>query len=244
MRGLRWLRSIVLLGLVTAFSAPSPANATRTCPYWVSVSRENVPGEQTARICDLNRVAAWLGAVPDATLIPAPQDALNDGFTVTVVMLPRRQHTRIEPPPPGIGKVILTERVYPVAGSGPVAFVSSRSVLLHHPGPFPKWVVYPGWRGLDATEPVPPLLSRLGMLRPTVRAATPTVRAATPTVSPAPTPPAQTGPRGPDLVTLLFLVAILASVGVFVRRSVGRTHPRAEGDGSDTFGTEDDLHDP
>lgn len=233
MRGLRWLRSIVLLGLVTAFSAPSPANATRTCPYWVSVSRENFPGEQTARICDLNSIAEWLGAVPDATLTQAPEGALNDGFTVTVVTLPRRRPTRIEPPPPGIGKVILTEKVYPVAGSGPVAFVSSRSVLLHHPGPFPKWVVYPGWRGLDATEPVPPVLARLGMLRPTFMAATPTVGA-------APTPSARSGPRGPDLVTLLFLVAILAGVGAFARRSIGRTHTDVDEDRSETFGMEDD----
>jgi hypothetical protein len=236
MRRLREKSTVVLLGLLIAFSAPSPANATRTCPYWVSVSRENVPGEQTARICDLNRIAEWLGAVPDVTLTQAPQGALNDGFTVTLVTVAGLQHTGIELPAPGIGKVLLTERVYPIAGSGPVAFVSSRSVLFHRPGPFPKWVVSPGWRGLDATEPVPPVLARLGMLRPTLRAATPTLSA-------APTPSAPSGSRGPDLVTLLFLVAILASIGGFVRRSVGRTHPRAEGDRSETFGM-DDLHDP
>ena len=233
MRGLRWLGSIVLLGLVTAFSAPSPANATRTCPYWVSVSRENVPGERTARICDLNRIAEWLGAVPDVTLTQAPQGALNDGFTVTLVTVAGQQYTGIELPAPGIGKVLLTEKVYPIAGSGPVAFVSSRSVLFHRPGPFPKWVVYPGWRGLDATEPVPPVLARLGMLRPTFVAATPTVGA-------APTPSARPGPRGPDLVTLLFLVAILASIGAFARRSIGRTHTDVDEDRSETFGMEDD----
>ena len=224
--------SVILIGLVTAFSAPSPANATRTCPYWVSVSRENFPGQQTARICDLNSIAEWLGAVPDATLTQAPQGPLNDGFTVTVVTVPTERLTDL-PPGPGIGKVILTEKVYPVAGSGPVAFVSSRSVLLHHPGPFPKWVAYPGWRRLDATEPVPPVLARLGMLRPTFMAATPTVGT-------APTPSARPGPRGPDLVTLLFLVAILAGVGAFARRSIGQTHADVDEDRSETFGMEDD----
>src|SRR5512132_4100361 len=124
MRGLRWMRSIVLLGLVTAFSAPAPANATRTCPYWVSVSRENFPGEQTARICDLNGIAEWLEAVPDATLTQAPQGALNDGFTVTVVTVAGRQHTGTQPPAPGIGRVLLPEQVYPLTGSTPLPYMN------------------------------------------------------------------------------------------------------------------------
>jgi hypothetical protein len=71
------------------------------------------------------------------------------------------------------------------------------------------------------------------MLRPTFMAATPTVGA-------APTPSARSGPRGPDLVTLLFLVAILAGVGAFARRSIGRTHTDVDEDRSETFGMEDD----
>ena len=226
---------VLQVGLVIASAAPLPASATRACPYWVSVSRENFPGEQTARICDLNRIADWLGAVPDATLsAEPPQDDLKDGFTVTLVTVAGRQDLETEPPAPGIGKVLLTERVYPVAASGPVAFVASRSVLLHHPGPFPKWVVRPGWRALDATEPVPPILRRLGMLRPTFTPVPPV--SATPSASPG------SGSRGPDLVSLLFIVAIVAGIGVFARRSQVRTHPRVEEDPSETLAMDDELH--
>jgi hypothetical protein len=225
--------STTLLALLTVVAAPSPANATRPCPYWVSLSRENFPGERAARICDLNRIAEWLGAVPDAARsTQRPQGALNDGFTVTIVTVAGQPRAGTQESAPGIGKVLLTEKVYPVAGSGPVAFVPSRSVLFHHPGPFPKWVVYPGWRRLDATEPIPPVLTRLGMME---------LIAATPTVSAAPTPPARSGSRGPDLVTLLFLVAILASVGAFARRSIGRTDARVGEDRSETLSMEDDL---
>jgi hypothetical protein len=210
----------IIFASATAFSTAQPAEANRACPYWVSVSRENFPGEQTARLCDLNRLAEWLKAVPDASLLTqTPQGTLNDGFTVTVVTVPGWKHIEALPPGPGIGRVLLTERVYPVAESGPVAFVPSRSVMLRHPGPFPTWVVDAGWRALDATKRVPPVLAELGMLQPM---ASPT----TPTLAPTTAAPTTGSSRpGPDLVTLLFLLAVLVSVGAAIRRSMRRISP-------------------
>ena len=146
-------------------------------------------------------------------LAPAPETALNDGFTVTIGSM--RGQTEALPPLPGIGRVLLTERVYPLAASGPVAFIPSTSII--RTGPHHRVVVPEGWRSLDAIAPVPSVLAGLGMLQPAPGRSTPTV-------PPTATEPATGSSRpGPDLVTVLFLLAILAFIGVVVRRNIGRT---------------------
>src|SRR5919197_3929856 len=99
MRSLAASCSIAMVGSLIAFATPSPARANPPCSYWVFVSRENFPGERSARVCDVNRIAEWLAAVPDATVSnQRPDGALNDGFTVTVVAVSGDQ--RIEGPTP------------------------------------------------------------------------------------------------------------------------------------------------
>jgi hypothetical protein len=217
---------IVTLSSVVAASTASRAQAN-ACPYRISVSREGLPGEQTARVCDVDRIADWLGAVPDATAsTQAPKGALHASFTVTVVAASGSSRNGASPNPPQ-GRVLLKERVYPRAESGPVAFVPSRSVFQHHPGPFPKWVVSVGWRALDASKGVPPVLARLGMPQPTSDGTTPTL-------IPTPTAPTSAAnPPRPDLVTLFFVAAVLVLVGAVVRRTKARTHPHPQGDHSE-----------
>src|SRR5262249_17187813 len=153
-----------------ALAAPSHARGNPPCPYRVIVSREDLSGEQSARVCDLNRIAEWLAAVPDATVsTQPPHGSFRNGYTGTIAAAPKHGQESHS----GRRRVLLIERVHPVAEAGPVAFVPSRTVLLRHPGPFPKWIVNPGWRALDASMRLPPVLRRLGMLRPTASVATP-----------------------------------------------------------------------
>jgi hypothetical protein len=222
---------IITFTLAVAFSTPGTrAEAGHGCPYSIFVSRENIPGDQGARLCDVAEVVDWLRAVPGAEVsAQAPPGALNDGFTVTV-FLTRGFLYEPEPlpiPPPH-GQ-LLTERVYPVAESGPVAFVPSRSIF-HGPGQYPRWVVEAGWRSIDASQPVPRVLTRLGMLPPRAVPTTPTL---TPTTA---APPIGSSRPGPDLVTLVFLLAILVSIGAVVRRNSARANQQvrdSQGDQSE-----------
>jgi hypothetical protein len=205
-----------------ASSTVLPAEAGQPCRYWIVVSRQGFPGEGSARVCDVAEVVDWLRVVPEAgASAQVPQGALYDSFTVTVFFEPTFRWEPVPVPPPNT-ELLLTERVYPVAESGPVAFVPSRSIF-HGTGRYPRWVVRAGWRSLDASKRVPPVLTKLGMLQPVAGPTTPTLA---PTTA---TPTTGSSRPGPDLVTLLFLVAILVFVGAAVRRNIGRTRPIRDG---------------
>jgi hypothetical protein len=215
---------IVIFTVTMTFSA-APAEAGRSCPYWILVSRDGFPQENIARVCEeelMGTILGWMRVVPGAAVSHrVPPVPLNDGFTVTIGVRKAGQ----EIPPPMEGSVVLTVRVYPVAASGPVAFVRART-LFHGPKPFPPgFVVSAGWRSLDAIDQVPTVLTALGMLQPTPRPTTPT-----PT-PPAAAPPTGSSRPGPDAVTLLFLLALLVAGGAVARRSIGRTRPETQ-DGS------------
>jgi hypothetical protein len=216
----------VMVILTIAFSTTVPSEARQGCRYWVLVSRQGFPGEQSAAVCDIGALVDWLRLVPEAEIsAQAPQVALNDGFTVTIFLQSRGfPGFPIEtlPNSPG-GEVLLTERVYPVAEGGPVAFVPSRSIF-HGVGRYSRWTVRAGWRSLDASTQVPSPLAKLGLLQ--IAVPTPTFTRAAPSATSSSRP-------GPDLVTLLFIVAILVPVGVAVRRSMGRTRPQI-GNGLDS----------
>jgi hypothetical protein len=190
-------------------SAPPPAHAGDECPYWISVTRQENGAGGSARLCDVGRVVAWLGMTPeDNVTADPPAGSLNSSFTVTIYLTPRGFPYPV-PQGPGV-KVLVTEHVYPVAASGPVALVRSRSIF-HGFGSYPRWVVRPGWRTLDATQRVPATLTKLGMLQPLGG-----IGPATPEPSPA----SASEPRKPgaDWVTILLVVAALAVVGTVVRR--------------------------
>jgi hypothetical protein len=212
---------IVVFACAITASTATPGDAGEGCRYWVMLAREGFPSENFARVCDIGEIVDWLRAIPGATVsAQAPPSALVESFTVTIGLI-KDPAVEALPPEPGMGKVLLTERVYPVAESGPVAFVPTRSIF-HGPGQYPRWVVRPGWRSLNANKPVPTVLTRLGMLQPASSGRT-TPAATTPTAI-ATVPATGSGRPGPDLVTILFLVAILVSVGALVRRNVARTH--------------------
>jgi hypothetical protein len=218
----RLARAFVTVLCVSAMASSTPmlAEVGQGCRYWVQVSREGFGGEQAAQVCDVGNVVDWLGVVPEAKVsTQAPQVTLNDSFTVTIYLARRTFPYEMLPVPPSGSAMLVTERVYPVADSGPVAFVPTRSIF-HEPGGYPRWVVLAGWRSLDASKRVPTVLTKLGMLQPTATRTTPT---STPTTVTSATGSSR---HGPDLVTLLFLVAILVSVGIAIRRRAGRTHPQ------------------
>jgi hypothetical protein len=205
-----------------AFSA-APAEAGRRCPYWVLVSRDGFPQENVARVCeeDMGTILRWMRVVPGAAVSHrVPQVPLNDGFTVTIGVIKAGQEVLA----PLDRSVVLMVRVYPLAPSGPAAFVHARTSF-HGPKPFPPgFVVSSGRRSLDASDQVPTVLTALGMLQPTPRTTRPTTPAPTPPAA-APTP----GSRpGPDAVTLLFLLALLVAAGAVARRSIGRTRPETQ----------------
>ena len=206
---------VIFTGAMT-FSA-APAEAGRPCPYWVLVSRDGFPQENIARVCEeelMGTILGWMRVVPCAAVSHrVPPVPLNDGFTVTIGVIKAGQES----------SVVLTVRVYPVAASGPAAFVAART-LFHGPKPFPPgFVVSAGWRSLDAIDQVPTVLTALGMLQPTPRPSTPTTPTPTP---PAAAPTTGSSRPGPDAVTLLFLLALLVAGGAVARRSIGRTPPK------------------
>ena len=213
---------VVFVCAITASTA-TPGDGGEGCRYWVmlTLTREGLPSEYFARVCNLGEIVNWLRAIPGATVsAQAPPGALNDSFTVTIGLITNPAVEAL-PPAPGMGQVLLTERVYPVAESGPVAFVPTRSIV-HGRGQYPRWVVRPGWRSLNANKPVPTVLARLGMLQPAPSGTT-TPAPTTPTAI-ATVPATGSSRPGPDLVTILFLVAILVSIGAMVRRNLARTH--------------------
>jgi hypothetical protein len=205
---------VLFLGLAFA-SGPVPALADNECPYWISVTREENGAGGTAHVCDVGRVVAWLRATPGAEILLAPPShGLNSSFTVTIYHLARKTFQEGPIPDQPGAKALLTEYVYPIAESGPVALVRSRSTF-HGPGGYPRWVVRPGWRLLDATQRVPAALTKLGILQPAglIGAATP---------EPSPASASEPGKPGAGWVTILFVVGALAVTGVLVRRGFVR----------------------
>jgi len=212
--------TVTVIFTVTMTFSAAPAEAGRPCPYWVLVSREGFPQENIARVCDedqMGTILRWMRVADAAVSRRAPQAPLNDGFTVTIGVMKAGQELLA----PVDRSAVLTVRVYPVAASGPAAFVPART-LFHGPKPFPPgFVVSAGWRSLDASDQVPTVLTALGMLQPTPR---PT----TPTPTPPVTVPTTSSRPGPDIVTLLFLLALLVVGGAVARRSIGRPRPETQ----------------
>lgn len=201
---MRWLHridAILLLASAIAGIATSNADAGSTCDarYRVGVLR-NGGSELDAYVCDVGQLIRWLHLTPQAVVTQqGPAGDLSDAFTVTIA------------DESGLDRPLVAE-VYPSAANGPVAHVLSRTVLRTRSSNR-RWVVPAGWRTLDASEEIPALLRKLGMFQSAARPPSPSVPAVT---SPTPNPSGR-----PDLVTLVFLVAVLTAALVLVRQSIG-----------------------
>ena len=121
--------SVIVIFTVTMTFSAAPAEAGRPCPYWVLVSREGFPQENIARVCDedqMGTILRWMRVADAAVSRRAPQAPLNDGFTVTIGVMKAGQELLA----PVDRSAVLTVRVYPVAASGPAAFVPARTLFL------------------------------------------------------------------------------------------------------------------
>ena len=201
---MRWLHRIgpiVLLATAIAASIPAIAEAGSGCSarYRIGVLRENGGYELDGYVCDVGRLLRWLHVTPQAVVTrQRPAGDLSDAFTVTIA------------DESGLRRPVVAE-VYPSAANGPVAHVLFRTGFRTR-SPSRGWVVRAGWRTLDATEQIPALMRKLGMFRSAQR-------------SPSSSPPAvapTSNPSGrPDLITLLFLLAVTTAALVLVRQSIG-----------------------
>src|SRR5438034_4474923 len=236
MRRLGGALATITLASTIALSAVShagPPDAGGGCPLIkILVSREGSAGEDSVGlICRrVGDIVGWLGVTPGVAVSnQPPQGALHESFTVTI-LLQHPLHTLVFRP-------ILAETVYPLADGGPVALVRSRTIF-HEFGPYPRWVVPAGWRTLDPTERMPPVLKQLGMPQPP----SPLGGTAEPT---RPTPASlSTGGTGsateatrpkPDLITVAFLLIVLATAALLLRRRVARSRKDGqERDASET----------
>ena len=193
--------AIVLLATAIAASIAANAEAGNNCSarYRVGVLR-NGGYELDAYVCDVGQLVLWLHVNPQALVTPrGPAGDLSDAFTVTIT------------DESGLQRPVEAE-VYPSAANGPVAHVLYRTVFTTR-SPSRRWVVPAGWRTLDGSEQIPALLRRLGMFRSAQRPPSPPASAVA-----LPTP----NPSGkPDLVTLVFLLAVIATALVLVRQSIG-----------------------
>ena len=213
----------VTLALVIALSTPTQAGAGDGCPYEILVARQE-GRVLSAWVCDVGEVVNWLRVTPGAEVSSQAQGGdLRDSFTVTILV-------QYRPLQPDVLRPLLTERVYPLAEGGPVAFVPSRTIF-HEVTAYPRWIVPAGWRTLDASEPVPPVLKRLGMSQPQLapssnggnsRTSPPSLSSVTGSEPSRPTP---------DLITLAFVLIAIATAASLVRRGVARSRKDAqEGD--------------
>lgn len=214
MRRLDWACASVTLALVIVLSTATHAGAGGGCPYEILVTRQE-GRVLSARVCDVGAVVNWLRVTPGAEVSSqAPGGDLRDGFTVTILV-------QYRPLQPDVLRPLLTERVYPLAEGGPVAFVPLRTIF-HEVTAYPRWVVPAGWRTLDASEPVPPVLKRLGMSQPKLG---PSSNGGSSRTSPPPLS-SVTGsePRRPtpDLITLAFVLIALATTAALGRRGTAR----------------------
>jgi hypothetical protein len=222
----------ITLASIIALSAMSHANAGGGCPFIeILVSREGSGGGRASLVCRerVGGVVAWLGVTPGvAVSSQPPQGDLHESFTITIFLQHPLQSEGSRP--------ILTETVYPLADGGPVALVRS-STIYHEFGPYPRWVVPAGWRTLDQTEPMPPVLEVLGMPQPEFQPSRqparrdrrrnrldPPASLSTVAAGPATEP---TKPK-PDLITLAFLLIVLATAALLVRRGVSRSRKDAQ----------------
>jgi len=202
---MRWqdrIGAIFFLATAIVGTVTPNAEAGRTCSarYRVGVLR-NGGRELDAYVCDVGQLVLWLHVTPQAAVTQqGPAGDLSDPFTVTIT------------DESGLERPIVAE-VYPSAANGPVAHVLSKTVFRSRRPPVGRWVVPAGWRTLDASEQIPALLRRLGMFRSAERPPSPSASAVA-----LPTP----NPSGkPDLVTLVFLLAVIAAALVLVRQSIG-----------------------
>jgi hypothetical protein len=219
----------VLLAPASILAKQVQADAAGNCRYQVSVQRQE-GRVLSARVCDVGDLVNWLRVTPGAEVsTQAPDGGLLDGFTVTILV-------QYRPLQPDVLRPLLTETVYPLAMGGPVAFVRSRTIF-HEFTAYPRWVMPAGWRTLDPTEPVPPVLRRLGLPEPEFQPSPSTGgtgQATESTGSPASLstvaagqPTESTKPK-PDLITLAFLLIVLATAALLVRRGVARSRKDAQ----------------
>jgi hypothetical protein len=234
MRRLGGALASITLASTIAFSAVShaaPPDAGRRCPLIeILVSRERSGGGSNALICRVGDIVGWLGVTPGVAVSnQPPQGELHESFTVTILLQHPLHTLRFRP--------ILTETVYPLADGAPVAFVRSRTIF-HEFGPYPRWVVPAGWRTLDPTERLPAVLDVLGMPQPEFQPSPSTGgtgQATESTGSPASVSTVAAGPATeptepkPDLITLAFLLIVLATAALLVRRGVARSRKDAQG---------------
>ena len=218
----------ITLASIIALSTLNHANAGGGCPLIeIMVSREGSIGG--GFVCHVGGVVGWLQVYSGAEVSSQPpQGDLHESYTVTIFLQHPLHSERFRP--------ILTETVYPLADGGPVALVRSRTIF-HEFGPYPRWVVPAGWRTLDPTEPMPPVLDVLGMPQPELKPspssggrgqATESTRAPA-TLSTVATGPATEPTRPtPDLITLAFLLIALATAASLARRSASRSRKDAQ----------------
>jgi len=201
---MRWLNRIgAIVLLATAIAASTTANAETGSAcfarYRVGVLRENGGSELDAYACDVGQLVRWLHVTPQAVVTPQrPAEDLSDAFTVTIT-----DESRLERP--------IVAEVYPSAANGPLVHVLYWTVFRTR-SPSRRWAVPAGWRTLDATERIPALLRKLGMFQSAQRSPSPSLPAVTPTPNPS---------GKPDLVTLVFLLAVISAALVLVRQSIG-----------------------
>jgi hypothetical protein len=220
----------IMLASIIALSTLNHANAGGGCPLFeILVSREGSGGGRASFVCHVGSVVGWLGVTPGvAVSSQPPQGPLHESFTITIFLQHPLHSEGFRP--------ILTETVYPLADGGPVAFVRSRTIF-HEFGPYPRWVVSAGWRTLDPTERMPPVLEILGMPQPELQPSVSTGgtgQATESTGSSASLSTVATGPATeptrpkPDLITLAFLLIVLATAALLVRRGLARSRKDAQ----------------
>jgi hypothetical protein len=211
----------ITLASIVALSTGNHADAGGGCPYYeILVARQGQPGVPGALVCHVGAVVGWLGATPGAAVSSQPpQGNLLDGYTVSI-LLQQPLHTEGFRP-------LFTETVYPLAVGGPVAFVRSRTIFQGFTA-YPRWVIPAGWRTLNPTEPVPPVLKALGM--PQAQLA-PSSNGGSSRTNP-PSLSSVTGAEArrptPDLITLAFLLIATATAASIVRRGVARSRKDAQ----------------
>jgi hypothetical protein len=233
MRRLSGALASITLATIIALSTLNHADAGGGCPLFkISLSREGSGGGNAGFVCHVGGVVGWLQVYSGAEVSSRPpQGELHESFTVTISL----QHP-LHPLHSEGFRPILTETVYPLAERGPVALVPSRTIF-HEFGPYPRWVVPAGWRTLDPTDRMPLVLEQLGMPQPEFQPSPSTGgtgQATESTGSPGPLATVAAGPATeptkpkPDLITLAFLLIVLATAALLVRRGVARSRKDAQ----------------
>jgi hypothetical protein len=230
MRRLSGALASITLATIIALSTLNHANAGAGCPLFkISLSREGSGGGTPGFVCRVGGVVGWLQVYSGADVSSQPpQGELHESFTVTISLQHPLHSAQFQP--------ILTETVYPLAERGPVALIRSRTIF-HEFGHYPRWVVPAGWRTLNPTERMPLVLEQLGMPQPAFQpppSTGGTGQATESTGSPASLSTVAAGPATeptkpkPDMITLAFLLIVLATAALVVRRGVARSRKDAQ----------------